>query len=188
MLVDNQGALLKEFATYFPNIDFSKVDSPYNQVERLLVPHVRKFTKEQWEVITSSKFRDLFQDGMPHYDWNTDKHEICWNLIKDRYPSKTWNETWYTCEMYSIEVNDVILEIKVEHPKPFSSGHTRYYLTIAKVLTPVPTHRAVILAVGNDTKAYIKEQWAGTFEQCETWVSIHHEKGEFFKILPILSR
>lgn len=176
--------LLNEFAAHFPDIDFSGIESGYREVERKLVSHVKEFTAEQWKLITDCKYNQLFQDGSPHIDWNTDRRDLCWVLIKDQCPCQTWSETWYDCRKYSIKTNDAILEITVEDPRPFSNSRTHYYLRVAKEFTPVPTHRAIIIGLGSDTRAYIGNQFAGTLDECENWVA-KNVKGGFFKIMEI---
>lgn len=179
-------SLLNEFALHFPNIDFSDVDSGYDQVESKLIKHIKEFTPEQWAVITDSKYSDLFQTGSPHINWNTDRHRICDALIANVYPCKTWHETWYEIRVYSVQMGNTILEIKVEEPRVWSSySMTRYRLSVAKVFTPVPTHRAVILRIGSDTKVYIKDQYAGSLNECEEWVSKNINNTDHFKIMAI---
>ncbi len=179
-------SLLNEFSLHFPNIDFSDVDSGYDQVERRLVDHIKEFTAEQWQVICDNKFRDLFQHGAPHYDWNTDKASICRALIRHQMPYKTYSEFWYDIEYYSIQMDGCVLEVKVEEPRSWSStSRTKYFLKVAEVYQPVPSHRAVILRIGPDTKVYIKDQFAGTLNECEEWVGKHTEKNDHFKIMAI---
>ena len=79
----------------------------------------------------------------------------------------------------------VVLEIKVEDAISWSgSSRTHYHIKIASEFIQVPTHRAVILAVAEDTKAYIVDQFAGTLDECENWVA-KNVKGEYFKTMPI---
>lgn len=181
-------ALLDEFAQHFPNIDFSNVTSGYEQVEKLLIPHIEKFTAEQWKVILDRRYNDLFQVGTPHISWRDEKEDIIYELI-NKYnlrPCKTWNETWYKVRKYSVKMPcGVILEMKIEDPISWSgSSRTHYRIGIADEFIPVPTHRAVILGVASDTRAYIADQFAGTLDECENWVA-KNVKGGFFKIMPI---
>ena len=79
----------------------------------------------------------------------------------------------------------VVLEIKVEDPISWSgSSRTHYHIKIVSEFTPVPTHRAVILSVAENTKAYIADQFAGTLDECENWVA-KNVKGRYFKIMSI---
>lgn len=181
-------ALLDEFAKHFPKIDFSNVTSPYKQVEELLLPHLDTFTEEQWKIILDGKYSDLFQIGVPHFSWRDERELIILELIR-KYslkPYKTWEETWYKVQKYSLKLpTEVILEMKVEDPVTFSgSSRTHYNIRIADKFIPVPTHRAVILAIAGDTRAYIVDQVAGTLDECENWVA-ENVKGGFFKIMPI---
>ena len=183
-------AKLDEFAQHFTNIDFSNVTSGYGQVERLLVPHVKEFTEEQWKVILDRKYSNLFQLGTPHYSWRDERELLIEELIEDLKPCATWDSTWYRVRKYSVKTpTGVILEIEIEDPISWSgSSRTRYDIRIAEEFIPVPTHRAAIIAVGSDTKAYITDQFAGTEDECENWVSKYiskNGKGFFFKIMPI---
>jgi hypothetical protein len=178
-------SLLQEFAGHFPGLDFSKVDSGYNQVESILLEHVQEFTAEQWKVICDNKYNDLFQSGSPHIDWSTDRRRICQKLIYKERPCKTWYETWSDIRVYSIEMKDCVLEIKVDEPRMWSSySRTKYYLKVTDVYTPAPTHRAVIFSIGPDTRVYISDQFAGTLNECEEWVSKNLD-GRHFKIIEI---
>lgn len=176
-------AKLDEFAKHFPKIDFSNVTSGYNQVENILVKHIKEFGPDQWKAIVNSKYNDLFQDGSPHFSWNTDRHAIVWELVEDQKPCRTWRETWYDCRLYSVQMGETLLEIKIEEPRTMS-GRTHYYLRIAEEFIPVPTHRAVVIGIGSDTRAYISDQFAGTENECENWVA-ENVKGRFFKIMKI---
>lgn len=179
-------ALLDEFSQYFPKIDFSNVTSGYEQVEKLLVPHVNEFTAEQWKVILDYKYGKLFQAGIPHINWRNEREYIIYEIIRNLKPCRTWRETWYDIQMYSVKMPcGVVLEIKVEDPISWSgSSRTHYHIKIASEFIPVPTHRAVILAVADNTKAYIADQFAGTLDECENWVA-KNVKGRYFKIMSI---
>lgn len=181
-------AKLDEFAKHFPKIDFSNVTSGYDQVERLLLPHLDTFTKEQWETILDRKYSNLFQRGTPHISWRDERELIIYELINKHSlrPCKTWHETWYNVRKYSVKMPcGVILEMKIEDPINWSgSSRTHYNIDITDEFIPVPTHRAVILKVGDDTRAYIANQFAGTLDECENWVA-KNVKGGFFKIMPI---
>ena len=181
--------LRDNFAAKFPTIDFSDVNTGYNEIEDLLVKELRNgkvFTPEQWEAITDYHFSGLFQDGTPHYSWNTDRAAICRALISGRKPYKTYTETWYNVSVYSVQNGDTVLEVKYEEPRLWGQGRDQYRLSVSKVYTPVPTHRAVIIKLGEDTRAYIAKEFAGSYEACENWVAeTVKEIGGYFKIIPI---
>ena len=185
-------ALRDEFATHFPTIDMSDINTGYNKIENLLAEELRNgavFTPEQWEAITDWHFSGLFQDGIPHVSWNTDRSDICYALIRQMKPCRTWTETWYNVEVYSIKNGDTVLEVKREEPRLFGQGQTHYNLKVAEVFTPVPTHRAVIINLGKDTRAYIAKEFAGSYEACENWVAeTVKEIGGYFKIIPISAK
>ena len=183
--------LRDKFAAKFPTIDMSDINTGYNKIEDLLVKELRNgkiFTPEQWEAITDWHFSGLFQDGSPHSSWNTDRSAICRVLISGRMPYKTYPDTWDDVSVYSIQNGDTVLEVKVEEPRIWGQGRTQYHLSVAKVYTPVPTHRAVIIKLGEDTRAHIANEFAGSEQQCENWVAAQIAKsGGYFKIIPIPS-
>ena len=95
-----------------------------------------------------------------------------------------WSETWYKCEEYYIR-DSVTIKVRVERPVAFSGGSLKVYVSITDQAVPVPTHRAVIIKIRQNTEAYIHDQFAGSESECEDWVSEHIEPNTFFKILPL---
>ena len=183
-------ALLNEFIAELncPNVDLSNVQTGYGVVESILLTHIDEFTEEQWEVILNRRYDYLFQKGTPHYSWRTDREDLAYEVLR-RYkprPYSTWSETWYDCRAYSVRLKSgVILYIKVEESKSLS-GQNHIYVQVADTFVPVPTHRAVLLRLGNDTRVYIADQFAGTLDQCENWVAkAKNVKGNIFKIIAI---
>jgi len=179
--------LKKEFARQFPGITFE--DRPEG-FERALLPHLKELTREQWLTITNWKYSELFAIGVPHISWRDERELIIWKLIKiyDLRPYQTYDETWYTVKKYSVTMpNGTILEMTVSEPRVWGGGSSRthYSLKVSDKFVPVPTHRAVILGVASDTKAYILDQFAGKQEECEDWVAKNIKQGQFFKIMPI---
>lgn len=181
-------ALLDEFIAELncPNVDLSNVQTGYGVVESILLTHIDEFTEEQWQAILNPRYNYLFQKGTPHYSWRTDREDLAYEVIR-RYkprPYKTWSETWYESRAYSVRLKSgVILCIKVEEARTLS-GRNKVCIYVADTFVPVPTHRAVILHLGNDTKVYIADQFAGTLDECENWVA-KNVKGNFFKIIAI---
>jgi hypothetical protein len=183
---DKMKSLLNEFTLNFPGINFSGVDSGYDQVEGILCKHINDLTAEQWKVLTMSKYNDLFQTGTPHIDWNTDRGRLCQSLIRGLRPYKNISEFWYDISMYSIQMNGFVLQVKVEQPKSFSSGsRVHYNVQVSDVYIPVPSHCAVLISVGSDTKARISDQFTGSLNECEEWVAKNIQKGGHFKIMAI---
>lgn len=180
--------LLDKFAANFPNIDFSDVDTGYDKTEELLLPHVAEFTQEQWETILSSEFNALFQTGIPHISWRNDREQILYRLLEVYKPKpfSTYSESWWDVRKYSIQTaTGVCLELTIEEPRSFSGGSCHYHIRIVKEVTPVPTHRAILIGINKDTRAYIKEQFAGTQDECENWVAKKIHNDLFFKIMNI---
>lgn len=182
--------LLNKFAAHFPNIDFSSVDTSYDKTERLLLPHVTEFTREQWETILSSEFDALFQTGSPSIYWSKDREHILRRLLEvyEPRPFNTHSETQRDVREYSIQTDTGVclyLELVIEEPESFSGGRYHYRIRIVEEVTPVPTHKAILIGISKDTTASILEQFAGTQDECENWVAKKLHNGMFFKIMSI---
>jgi len=173
--------LLNEFKSYFPNIDFSSIPENwggYDLLEQVLAPHVLEFTRKQWEIILDYHYSDLFQNGSPHYSWNTDREHLYHSLyhaMKDPRPVKVWNETWDKCARYCVTTpTGVVIELKEEHPHihQFGSGREDHYkITVKDGPAEVPpTHCAVVIGYDKQEGAYLGKQFAGTFDECVDWV------------------
>lgn len=180
--------LLNKFAAHFPGIDLSGVDTGYDKTEKLLLSHVTEFTREQWETILSSEFNALFQTGTPHINWRNDREHILYRLLEVYKPKpfNTYSETWWDVREYSIQTaTGVCLELTIKEPRSFSGGSYHYRIRIVEEVTPVPTHRAILIGISKDTTAHIVEQFAGTQDECENWVAKKLHNGMFFKIMSI---
>ena len=164
--------LVEEFSQFFPEFYFGDIDTGYNKIEDMLCTKIDTFTELQWNAILSRNYDMLFQQGIPHMNWNTDRSSLARTLL-EKYKARpicTWDETWQHCYKYCIKTKEgVILEIIKEEPVSFSTGRFQYYIHIATEYTPAPEYRAVILALDSDTKAHIIKQMMGTLTQCEVW-------------------
>ena len=174
--------LLNEFKTYFPNIDFSSIPEDwggYNKLEALLAKHVLEFTRKQWEVILDYKYSDLFQSGMPHYSWNTDREHLykaLYNAMNEPRPVKVWDETWVKCTKYCVTTpTGVVIEMKEEHPHLYGYSNCRqdrYHMIVKDGPAElVPTHCAVTIGYDKTTGAFLNKQFTGTFDECVDWVA-----------------
>ena len=174
--------LLDEFKTNFPNLDFSSIPEDwggYNKLEDVLAPHVLEFSRNQWDAILNHKYDNLFQNGMPHVSWNTDREYLycaLYKAMKEPRPVKTWTETWDKCAKYSVTTpTGTVIEMRESHPlvRGFDSyRRDRYYLLVKDgPAEPVPTHCAVTIYYDKQDGAYLGKQFAGTFDQCVDWVA-----------------
>jgi len=187
--------LLDEFKTNFPDIDFSSIPADWNgygKLEHVLSEHVKEFTKEQWKVIFDYKYADLFQDGTPHYSWNTDRSGIASAAINEflgdnPVPTKVWDATWDSKKVYYIDANGTFLEVTISTPHPFCNGRTSYSTRIVDEMPDVPTHVAVRLAMyKRDGKVYVADQFIGTNKTCNEWIAqMSKEKGGTFNLIRI---
>jgi hypothetical protein len=165
--------LLDKFQEIFPEIDFSDVTSGYNQVETKILNYgIDKLTAEQWKAILDREYDDLFQDGMPHVSWNTDRKDIFKALIyyKNLKVFKTWKETWHTAYIWYADMGSVKLQLKKEEPNPFSNCFTRYNIKIVDEIPEYPTHIVYKLGIF-EGRVSIVDQFLGTLDKCTEWAS-----------------
>lgn len=168
---ENLKQLLDKFAKYFPDLDFSNVASGYNEVEEILKPHVQSFSREQWQVILNGEYNNLFQTGVPHISWNTDRANLLRAVIGDTKPVDRWDSSWYDFLEYSIRTDaGVCLRIVMEIPKVCSGGQTSWLATVVDKVKKTPTHIAVVIAVMDTFEATVVSQFQGSKEECEKWL------------------
>jgi len=171
---DNLGKIL--------GIDFSDITTGYNQIEQRICAQANfdELTKDQWRAILEEN-SDLFQNGIPHVSWNTDRSSIFYtinNCFKP-YTGDSWDETWYhvICLYYKFKSGVVIKCVKKE-PIIWGNGRTQYSLSIVTA-DKVPqrnTHTAVIFSVNKTYgKVSIVEQYTGTEDEVADWLL---EKGK----------
>jgi len=165
------------------NIDFSDIDTGYNKIEQRICEKVDfdELTENQWREILNNN-HDLFQNGIPHISWNTDRSGI-FRAINKNYKSYTgdsWDETWYhVIVLYYRFKSGIVIRLKKEEPISWSSGaQTRYSVSIVSEdkLPKVNTHTAVIFSVNKTYgKVNIVEQYTGTEDEVADWLL---EKGK----------
>lgn len=171
----------------FPEYNLENLDC-HGEIERELAEDVEKFTKEQWDVILSRDTNYAFQNGVPHYGWNTDR-KLIFSAIKRKFKRlSSWSTRGTWSDTITVEYkapNGLFFRLSEEIPHPFSGGSYHYNIRIIdeKDVTPIFTHTAVILSVDNDGIAYIQKQMTGTLAGCEKFVEQNLKPGWFFKIM-----
>lgn len=170
----------------FPNINIG-VDY-HGGIEKELANHVAEFTLEQWKVVLSRDTDCMFEDGIPHINWNTDRSKLFRAIERTFKKLTSWErlETWFhvvTSEYKS--PTGVYLRLIERIPNTFSGGQHQFHIQIIDdtECTPVRTHTAVILGVDDNGTAYIQNQCTGTQEECEQFVEKCMKPGMFFKIM-----
>ncbi len=160
------------------NIDFSDITNGYNKIEQRICEQANfdELTEEQWREILE-KNGDLFQDGIPHVSWNTDRSEIFHTINKNykSYTGDSWDETWYhVIVLYYKFKSGVVIRLKKEEPIVWGgNSRTRYFVNIVPEdkLPKINTHTAVIFSVNKTYgKVHIVEQYTGTEDEAADWL------------------
>lgn len=171
----------------FPEYNLNDLDC-HGGIEKELAKNIEYFTREQWEVILSSKTDLAFQDGIAHISWNTGR-SIIFKAIENNFKRLA---SWRTPETWDDKVtveyaapNGMYFRLIKEIPHVFSNGNYHYHIQIIdeKDLTPICTHTAVILGISADGTAYIVSQRTGTLGDCEKFIETHLTTDSFFKIM-----
>lgn len=159
-------------------LDFSDIDTGYNKIEERICEQLDldKLSEEQLTAIFSYKYSDLFQNGIPHVSWNTDRSGIYYKLVKELKPySSSWyEETWYTVYVsYFVTSTGVAIKAIKEEPRVWGSGSTKHNMTVIPKdsLPSKKTHTGIILGVDPEYgKAFIRDQFSGSEDEVTDWV------------------
>ena len=146
----------------------------YDEIELEVCKHLKELDSDEWGIVLSSNFNDLFQNGIPHISWNTDRRLIARQLERsyEELTSTSWDETWVKCTKRWYEVlPGLIISVKWEEPHLLSGGSTRCFVRIEKDVPEVYTHSAAIIGLNKDGRFFIKEQISGTEGRCKEWVT-----------------
>lgn len=165
--INEQKAFLQQ---YFPNIDISSLDC-HGEIEKEICKHIKELSEEQWNIILGRKVNDLFQDGIPHISWNTDRSHIFREIERLYKPvaSKTYDETWYRVTIRYYEVlPGFYLKLKFEDSHSISGSSHRYISVVSEV--PDYTHSAAIILLNNDGSFSILDQMTGTESACKEFI------------------
>lgn len=157
----------------FPDINISELSS-HNEIEQAICNHIQELTEEQWRTILGWNVKNLFQNGTPHFDWNTDRSLIFREIERLYKPlaSGTYEETWYrVTERFYEVLPGFCLRLKHEHSRSLSGNDHRYITVVPKEEVPVRTHSAAIILLDNDGAFHILDQMTGTEEACKSFIA-----------------
>ena len=160
-------------------IHLSDIETPYNLIERRICNSVKltMLTREQWELILSSKYNDLFQSGTPHISWNTDRGEMFAKLIDqtEAVCKRRHEGTWYTDYItYVITKTGVALKLTESVPDFFrSSARTKRKIEIIEQdqIPPKNDTVGILIKIDDYGHATIVSQKTGSFDEITDWVA-----------------
>lgn len=162
-----QRALLQQ---HLPGIDISSLDC-YDEIEMEICKHLKELSEEQWKVVLDRKFDNLFQNGIPHISWNTDRSHIFREIERLYKPlaSEVYDETWYrVTERYYEVLPKFYLKLKYESSRSLSgSSHQHIFITSE---VPIYSHSAAIILLDKDGAFHILDQMTGTEEACKFFI------------------
>lgn len=198
-LIDDFKAL---FPDNLPELKDLTVNDCHGKIESVIANNMAKLTEAQWKAVFDRNFNELFQDGIPHMSWNTDRHQIICRLIEyasrnqfgfKKLCARTYDETWVEVNEMWVQVPcGTVVKCKVEEPHVWqSSSRTRYNgVVVAPEETPKKkTHIAILMACTRYCKAIIVDQFAGSQDECEDWITEqakkHGDRMPFVKLMKI---
>lgn len=183
--IENLYDFKKEMMDVLPEITRMTLSDTRGKIEKLITDNMDKLEERHWKAVFDSKYNELFEDGVPHVSWNTDRSGIVsalMNRAKDnrvrgykKVAMDSWSETWYNIRVMYVETPcGAVIKCKVESPRVWDSySRTKY---CGSVMPPeeVPakaTHTVVLIGCDIYGVASIHAQHTGTMGQCEEWVA-----------------
>ena len=175
----------KEMMDVIPDIVRMTLDDCHGNLERLVTDSMDKLQERHWKAVFDSKYNELFQDGIPHVSWNTDRSTLLRALSSAAFDDRrrdysklsadAWSETWYDIRVLYIKTPcGAVIKYRMEEPRAWSS-YSRYRYTGSVVPSEeVPakaTHTVVLVGCDKYGVAGIYDQFTGTMGQCEEWLS-----------------
>jgi hypothetical protein len=155
----------------------------HGRIEEIVMNHIDELTDEQWRAVFDRRYDNLFQDGIPHISWNTDRSRILTMVlnssIKKRDGYKTlsadnYPATWVDVNIQWIRVpSGTVIKYKHESPRVWSgSERTRYYGSVVETadVPPKATHCVAALTIDDFNKVHMVDQSCGTQDECEEWI------------------
>lgn len=183
--IENLYDFKKEMMDVIPDILRMTIDDCHGKLERLVTDNMDKLQERHWKAVFDSKYDELFQDGISHVSWNTDRSTLLRALFSavfddcrrgySKLSADAWNETWYDIRILYIKTPcGAVIKYRMEEPRSWSS-HCRHK-HIGSVVPPeeVPeksTHTVVLIGCDKYGVAGIYGQFTGSMRQCEEWVT-----------------
>jgi hypothetical protein len=144
-----------------------------------------KLQERHWKAVFDSQYNELFQDGIPHVSWNTDRSKILNSLVHKAIDERSrdyrkitvdsWAETWSNVTvMYVRTPGGTVIKYKKASPRVWDSrSNTRYYGTVVppEEVPEAATHTVVLIGCDIYGKASVYDQFTGTMGQCEDWLA-----------------
>lgn len=175
----------KEMMDVIPDIVRMTLNDCHGEIEQLIVDSMDKLQERHWKAVFDSKYNELFQDGVPHVSWNTDRSKIITRLVHNAVDNRSrdyrkitvdhWAETWWDVTVMYVRTPDgTVIECKKESPRTWSSYSRTKYCGKAVPPEEVPetaTHTVVLIGCDTYGKAGIYGQFTGTMGQCEEWLA-----------------
>ena len=179
---------------YFPDINIFELNS-HNEIEQEICKHIQELTEDQWKTVLSGNVSNLFQNGIPHISWNTDRSLIFREIERLYKPlsSEVYNETWYrVTERFYEVLPGFCLRLKHEHSRSLSGNDHRDITVVPKEEVPVCTHSAAIIFLDNDGAFHILDQMTGTEEACKSFIvrecANYYEKDKGYITFELMKR
>ncbi len=183
--IENLYDFKKEMMDVLPEITRMTAEDTRGNIEKLILENMDKLEERHWLAVFDNKYNELFEDGIPHVSWNTDRSRIVSALMSQandnrfRYYRKvamdSWPETWRDVRVMYVETpRGTVIKCQIESPRVWDSySRTQYY---GYVIPPenVParaTHTVVLIGCDAYGVASIHAQHTGTMGQCEEWVA-----------------
>lgn len=161
-------------------IHLSDIETPYNLIERRICNSVKltMLTREQWELILSKKYDYLFQSGVPHLSWNTDRGEMFAKLIDqtEAVCKRRHEGTWYTDYItYVITKTGVAFKLTESIPNDFFRSSTRTQRKIEIIeqdqIPPKNNTVGILIEIDSYGHATIVSQKTGSPDEIPDWIA-----------------
>ncbi len=183
--IENLYDFKKEMMDVLPEICRMTVQDTHGEIEKLIIENMDKLEERHWKAVFNPQYNELFEDGIPHVSWNTDRSGVVtalMNRAKDdrfrRYKKvamDSWPETWRDIRVMYVETPcGAVVKCQVESPRVWDSYSRTQYCGSVVPPEEVParaTHTVVLIGCDTYGKAGIYAQFTGTMGQCEEWVA-----------------
>ena len=175
----------KEMMDVIPDIVRMTMNDCHGELEQLVADNMDKLQERHWKAVFDSKYNELFQDGIPHVSWNTDRSKIINSLVHKAIDDRSngyrkitvdcWPETWRDVTvMYVRTPGGTVIKCKKSSPRVWDSySRTQYYGTVVppEEVPEAATHTVVLIGCDVYGKASVYDQFTGTMGQCEEWLA-----------------
>lgn len=183
--IENLYDFKKEMMDVIPDIVRMTLDDCRGNLEQLIVDNMDKLQERHWKAVFDSQYNELFQDGVPHVSWNTDRSKILNRLVNKALDERSrdyrkitvdhWPETWREVTVMYVRTPDgTVIKCEKASPRVWDSySRTQYYGTVVppEEVPEAATHTVVLIGCDVYGKASVYDQFTGTIGQCEEWLA-----------------